>query len=197
MALKKNRVATDRQKGSQEEPRKENVMFRTYIVGRGENVARVMLNTEKNKYSTLMYEAVVSDSTRASTRINCLAGLVHTMRQLQEHKDKLKGVSVIYVVGMVSDAIQKGTFKYWLLDGKTSNGETLHETEIELWQQFAELYKDMYLNVVIRNISNAVLPRNSRFAITNEMRVDDKFSRMAWELVPEVGEGAVESDDPF
>lgn len=172
-------------------------MFRIYIAGRGGNTARVMFNQEKNKFSSLEYEAVVPSTVKASTRINSLAGLVHTLQQLQEHKDKMNGVSVIYIVGMVSDAITKGTFKYWLIDGKTSNGEALNETEIELWQQFAELYQDLFMNVVIRNISSATLPRNSRFAITNEMRVDDKFSKMVWDLVPEAGGDAVESDDPF
>lgn len=172
-------------------------MFRIYIAGRGGNTARVMLNQEKNKFSSLEYEAVVPSTVKASTRINCLAGLVHTLQQLQEHKDKLKGVSVIYTIGMVADAIIKGTFKYWLLDGKTSNGEALHETELELWSEFAELYQDLYLNVVIRNISSAALPRNTRFAITNEMRLDDKFSKTVWDLVPEAGGDAVESDSPF
>lgn len=172
-------------------------MMRIYIAGRSSAVARIMLNTEKNKFTSLEYEAVVPSTVKASTRINCLAGLVHTMRQLQENKDRLKGINVIYVVGLVSDAITKGTFKYWLADGKTSNGEALHETELELWSEFAELYQDLYLNVVIKNISSATLPRNSRFAITNEMRVDDKFSKMVWDLVPEAGGDAVESDSPF
>ena len=169
-------------------------MMRIYIAGRSSAVARIMLNTEKNKFTSLEYEAVVPSTVKASTRINCLAGLVHTMRQLQENKDRLKGINVIYVVGLVSDAITKGTFKYWLADGKTSNGEELHETELELWSEFAELYQDLYLNVVIKNISSAALPRNTRFAITNEMRLDDKMSKLVWEKVPEAGADIAEVD---
>lgn len=170
-------------------------MLRVYIPARGASVSRVVFNQESSKFSTLEYDAVVPASVKASTRINALAGVVHTLSQFKEKG--IKGIAVVFTVGLVSDAITKGTFKYWLASGENSSGEKLNETEVELWNQFAELYSEMYLNVVIKNISSATLPRNTRFAITNEQRIDDKYSKLAWDKLPEVGEAEEVEGDAF
>ncbi|MCY7866077.1 hypothetical protein [Bacillus atrophaeus] len=170
-------------------------MLRVYIPARGASVSRVVFNQESAKFSSLEYDAVVPASVKASTRINALAGVVHTLSQFKEKG--VKGISVIFTVGLVADAIQRGTFKYWLESGENNAGEKLHETEMDLWKQFAELYQEMFLSIVFKNISSATLPRNTRFSITNEMRIDDKYSRIAWDKLPEVGEAEEVEGDAF
>ena len=170
-------------------------MLRVYIPARGASVSRVVFNQDSAKFSTLEYDSVVPASVKASTRINALAGVVHTLGQFKEKG--LKGIAVIFTVGLVGDAIQKGTFKYWIADGKTSGGEDLNETELELWKEFASLYHELFLSVVFKNISSASLPRNSRFSITNEMRIDDKYSKLAWDKLPAVGEAEEVEGDAF
>lgn len=170
-------------------------MLRVYIPARGASVSRVVFNQDSAKFSTLEYDSVVPASVKASTRINALAGVVHTLSQFKEKG--VKGITVIFTVGLVADAIQRGTFKYWIADGKTSGGEDLHETELELWKEFASLYQELFLSVVFKNISSASLPRNSRFSITNEMRIDDKYSKLAWDKLPAVGEAEEVEGDAF
>lgn len=173
-------------------------MLRIYIAGRNGATARVFLNAATGKFSSNEFEPVVPYSMKASTRINCLGALVYTLGELKEKKDNLKGVSAIYTVGMVADAISRGTFKYWLLDGKTSSGEELSQEEIGLWNEFTQLYMELFTNVVIKNISTASLPRTTKYMVTSEMRMDDKYSKLVWDKVPNVEDSQEEVEDaPF
>lgn len=170
-------------------------MLRVYIPARGTAVSRLVFNQASSKYAVLEYDSVVGSDVKAATRINALAGLVHTLNQFKEKG--LTGVNVIYTVGLVSDQIQRGTFKYWIAEKKTSSGEPLHETELELWEAFAEVYQDLFLNVVIKNLSSATIRRGSQFAISNEQRIDDKYAQLAWDKLPAVGEAEEIEGDVF
>ena len=160
-------------------------MFDIFIVSKGEGSVRLMRNTVNGKVGLTEYEAVVPASEKASTRINALGGVVHTLRQLNNARDKISGIVNIYTVRLVSDAVQRGTFKYWLLDGKTSDGQELNQTELELWEEFVGLYKDMFEFINIKDVSSTSIPQNPRFRVTRDQAVLAIIASMAWDKCPE------------
>jgi hypothetical protein len=160
-------------------------MFNIFIVSRGGGAVRIMRNTVNGKVSLTEYEAVVPASEKASTRINALAGVIHTLRQLHDSRDKISGIVNIYTVRLVSDPVQRGTFKYWLLDGKTSDGQELSQTELELWEEFVGLYKDMFEFINIKDVSSTAIPKAPRFRVSREQQVLAKLASMAWDKCPE------------
>lgn len=170
---------------------------RIFIVGRKDAVSRVSFDGKSAKAQD--YEAAVPASVEACTRINCLAVLTRTMEQLstldlsKEHEP-----TVVYTIGMVADAISRGTFKYWLLNaGKKLSGEALNATEMELWTKFSGLYKDMFEHIIIKNVSDCTLPKNSKFTISQDQRLDAEYAEKAWDrvkvIVPEIEESESEA----
>lgn len=160
-------------------------MFDVFIVSRGTGAVRIMKNKANGKITQTEYETVVPASERASTRINALGGVVHTLRQLQENRDKITGIVNIYTVGILSDVIQRGTFKYWLLEKRTSDGQELNPAEIELWEEFLELYTSLFAFVNIKDIRTASIPQNPKFRVSREQQVLAKLASMAWDKCPE------------
>lgn len=173
-------------------------MFDVFVVSRGGGAARIMRNRVSGKVTQTEYEEVASGE--RSTRVNALAGVVHTLRQLYDARDKISGIVNIYTVRLVSDIIQRGTFKYWLLDGKTSDGQELSQTELELWKEFLNLYTEMFAVVNIKDISSVNIPKSPRFRITRDQAVLAKLASMAWDKCPEpatVGTVADLEEIPF
>lgn len=158
-------------------------MFDICVVSKGAGAVRLIRGN--GKVTKTEYEAVVPASERASTRVNALGGVVHTLRQLQESRDKITGIVNIYTVGLVSDVVQRGTFKYWLLEKKTSDGQELNPAEIELWEEFLELYTELFSFVNIKDISTASIPQNPRFRVSREQQALAKLASMAWDKCPE------------
>ena len=169
------------------------------IVGRSESVARITYDTVARKASAQDYiGGGVPASVSGATRINCLNVVVRTMEQLAE-KDLSEEVSptLICTIGMVVDVINNGSFKYWLLgSGTKMNGESVNETELKLWERFAELYSQLYLFITFKNVSDLKIPKNTRYAISMEQRALAEYAEKAWDRVkvtaPEIEE--VEGD---
>jgi hypothetical protein len=164
------------------------------IVGRQNSVARIFYDSVARKASAVDYQSVVPEGTQGETRINNLAVVVRTLEQLQE-----KGISeekeptMIYTVGMVVDSINKGTFKYWLKNGgKKLDGTAVNTEEMDLWTRFAELYKDMFVDVAFKDVKDGAIPKNPRFQVTKQQRIDAEYIQKAWDRVkvttPEIDE---------
>jgi hypothetical protein len=167
------------------------------IVGRGDSVSRISYDATARKASAQDYNGIVGADVKGSTRINCLSVVVRTMEQLKE-KDLSKETAptLILTIGMVVDSINDGTFKYWILgDGKKLSGDAVNETELELWNKFAELYKDMYLYVTFKNVSNVKIPKNPRYAISMEQRALNEYAEKAWDRIKVTAPEIEESED--
>lgn len=173
------------------------VMSRNIIVvGKGNSVARLIFDMETKKAKAIDYDGAVSSSVNGATRINNLAVVVRTMEQLAE-KDmsENKTVTTFYTVGMVTDMIHRGTFKHWMLnDGKKADGSAVNETELDLWNRFAELYTQLYMHVTFKDVATAKLPRNPRYAISEEQRLLDGYVKSAWERIKPEEPEVLEAD---
>ena len=159
-------------------------MFDVFVVSKGGGAVRIMRNRVNGRVTQTEYEVLSSGET-TSTRVNALGGVVHTLRQLYDARDKISGIVNIYTVRLVSDAVQRGTFKYWLLEGKTSDGREISPAELELWEEFVGLYKDMFEFINIKDISSTAIPKAPRFRVSREQAVLAKLASMAWEKCPE------------
>lgn len=159
-------------------------MFDILIVSKGGGAVRITRNRGNGRVTQTEYETLTSGE-RTSTRVNALAGVVHTLRQLQQNSDKITDIVDIYTIRLVSDAVQRGTFKYWLLKGCTSDGQELSPTELELWGEFLSLYTEMFAVVNIKDISSVNIPKSPRFRVSRDQAVLAKLASMAWDKCPE------------
>lgn len=163
------------------------IMARTImVVGRGTSVARLSYDGKKNTYKATEFQAVVDSNVQGCTRINCLAVVVHTMTQLRDTVkiQDTNEVANIFTVGLVSDMVHRGTFKHWLNgEGKKLDGSEVSETEMNLWREFTELYKDLFMNVNIRNISDTSIPEKSKFKVSAEQKALNQLTAKVWEMV--------------
>jgi hypothetical protein len=155
------------------------------IVGRGGEVCRVSNNPVKGTTKLLNYDPCVPANVTGANRINCLSIVVATLQQLKEAKmDEGKDIATIYTVGLVSDMIHNGTFKYWLNGGaKKLDGSDVDEHEIALWTEFVGLYKELFMNVNFKNVSSLNPPKNLRVRLTQDQIALNKLASMAWERV--------------
>jgi hypothetical protein len=167
------------------------------IVGRGDSVSRISYDAKARKASAQDYNGIVGADVKGSTRINCLSVVVRTMEQLKE-KDMSADTTptLILTVGMVVDTINSGTFKYWVLDGgKKLSGDAVNETELELWNRFTELYKEMYLYITFKNVSDVKIPKNPRYAISMEQRALNEYVEKAWDRIKVTAPEIEETED--
>lgn len=59
--------------------------------------------------------------------------------------------------------ITKGTFKYWILNGKTeSTGKEIPTKELEVWKEFSRLYSQVFTNVSFTSL-NFIMSKNIKY----------------------------------
>lgn len=158
------------------------------IVGRGSEVARVTYDSVANRANAKDFTGVIPSNVAAATRINTLSVVVLTMEQLLTKKqagelEQEKHPTQIVTVGLVTDMIDMGTFKYWLKSGAKSDGTAVHPAELEMWAKFAELYVQLYTDITFKNVSKLKLPKNTRYAISNEDRILADYAAKAWDRI--------------
>lgn len=167
------------------------------IVGKGNEVARLSYNSQKNSFKATNFESVVGADVKGNVRINCLSVLVHTMQQLKEMKaEESSEITTVYTIGLVSDMISKGTFKYWINgEGKKLNGDDVSDIELALWNKFTGLYLEMYMNIIIKNVSDCSLPAKPRFKPSVEQQNLAKLAEKVWDrVIPSEPEEEIEEE---
>lgn len=168
------------------------------IVGRGPASVRMTYDAVQRKTKKTEFTGIVDERVLGSTRINALTVVVATLEQIKALKeaggmDADTTPTQIITLGMVVDMISDGTFKYWLKNGgKKSDGSDVHPKELEAWQAFSVLYAELFNDVTFKNVADLKLPRNPRFAISNDQRLLAEYAEKAWDAVkiavPEIEE---------
>jgi hypothetical protein len=107
--------------------------------------------------------------------------------------------------------ITQGYYKYWIVTGKTNDGEKVEPAELALWEAFQELYSTNNLMIIIKSTSDAKISdtlkamegkyskRNGKkIVITGVQKQNDKYSTYCWdELKKLVGSGSDVIDEDF
>lgn len=172
------------------------------IVARGNGMTRVSYDSTTNKANAGDFTGKIPMTVLGATRMNGLALVNSTLRKLKEMKDagtlELETTpTLIWTLGMITDMIDNGTFKYWLKNGgKKNDGTPVHADEVILWNEFAELYTELYMDVTFKNVAKATIPTGrTRYPITQEQRTIAGFAEKAWDRVKiQVPELEEESD---
>ena len=136
------------------------------ITAQGTATNRIIINgTKKVKFN---FDCVAGPEIKGNTRINALNICDKTLKQLSESehiKSESSEPSVIYNCKMLSSAIENGFPLYWLNNGgKTLSGDTISETELNLWKEFYSEYAKNITKVIFKDSSDFVASRkNSKF----------------------------------
>ena len=160
---------------------------RVFIAGKNGVTGRVFVNMDTQEPKFTEYKEVVTATEKGATGINALNAMVKTMAQLKDLKDNGTTFTepvIIYNLGMVADQIERGTFKYWLNTGARLNGTELTPIEMNLWTEFAGLYQELFLDVIIKNISTATPPKNSKYPVTAQQKFDGVIATRLWDKLP-------------
>jgi hypothetical protein len=156
------------------------------VVGKDQSVVRLSVDTVKQTAKLTEIAGVVSGNVTGATRINCLSAITDIMEMLKDGLADETEPIVIYTVGLVVDAINNGTFKYWFLnDNKKANGDNVNDTEIEKWAKFVEMYADpeMFCKVIFKDVATKVLPRNPKYAVSMQDKALASYIDAAWKKV--------------
>lgn len=158
------------------------------IASRGGNVSRFSYTPTTKSAKAMDYKHCEKGG-----RIPALRAVVHSMKQILA---KPEGISTIYAPGLVADNFARGTFKFWLMDGVTAQGNPLDKEEIDLWVEIANLYTENFAFINIRNISDLKLPKNRKYNVTAEQKTLDALVTKLWDRVPkDTQSGAIEESE--
>ncbi len=103
-----------------------------------------------------------SDTTNAIYVVN---------KYLKKIKEELPNNSKIHsriiIDHKIYSAITKGTYKYWILNGKTeTTNRQINEVELNTWKEFASLYSELFAHVVFMSL-NLMLQSKPKYNVKN------------------------------
>lgn len=158
------------------------------IVGRNCAISRCVYDQAERKKMFIDYSSVVPSTTVGATRINALAVVNRTLTQIQEKLAAPGAVAgeptTIYTLGIVTDMIHNGTFKFWLAnDGHKKDGSAVDPMEMELWREFSELYSALYNNICFKDVAKLKIQERPKYPISTEQRVLFQVLEETWKRV--------------
>lgn len=123
-----------------------------------------------------------------ATRESALYALVEQLKTLDV--TDIDRPVYIYVIKSLHDMIMNGTYKYWILSGKKSNGEDISESEMKLWIEFHTLYTELGLYVHIKDIFGCKLSSGNKFKPSRNALAGDKYAKVLWKKLADMGIGS-------
>jgi hypothetical protein len=180
---------------------------RIFMATQGSHTVGVRLNLTEKKAKRFDY-----DHEGNETRYSALEGLVSELNSFNLEENKLP--LQLFVNDHLYKNIINGYYKYWILTGKTQEGEKISEEEISLWTMFNEIYSVNNLKVIIKSTSEAKISeslksmegkyatkgrnKGKRITISATQKQNDKYSNYCWdELKKIVGNGSDIIEEDF
>jgi hypothetical protein len=152
------------------------------IVGKKSFMVKKVYDLDKKTKSKLDEDIkpVVPETVVGATRINCLSVIVETLKNIQAHNAD----GELFVIHTLDQFISwVDTAKYWIRDGKKLDGTEVNAVELDLWKEFFTVYKEVCEDVIFKDSAKLRLPRNPRFAITDDQRSFAKEIDAIWQVV--------------
>lgn len=167
--------------------------MKIYLASQANKTVGVKLDLSAVKAKKIEYTHEGSE-----TKISCLEAIISEMTKVE-----VKNLDVpvqFFINSFTYNTIQNGYYKYWLLTGKNSEGETISEDEISLWEAFNNLMTEKGLYIIFKNAFSAKIDskkkRNSKAKITLADKANDKYISYSWEQLKKiVGESPDVEDD--
>lgn len=162
-----------------------------YLASESNVTVGVNLNLTERKASKLEYTGSTTN-----TRMTALEAVIGELKKL--NAEELTVPVQMFINAHLYTNIINGYFKYWLMTGKTSEGEEIAPEELTLWEEFLMLNSEKNLLVIYKDSSKATLKHKKKSKYYKETKLDkqnDKYITYSWSKVKElVGEPEVEDD---
>ena len=117
---------------------------------------RIYMATQKNKTVGIRLDLTAKkanrfdyDNTSVETRYSALESVLSELNNIKLEESDLP--VQLFVNDHLYKNIINGYYKYWILTGKTNDGEKIEEEELALWQMFHEIYSAYNLKIIIKS----------------------------------------------
>jgi hypothetical protein len=184
-----------------------NTDMRIFMATQGKKTILIRLNLTDRKAKRFEY-----DHETMETRRSALESLISELSNFDLENNTLP--LQLFVNDHLYKNIINGYYKYWILTGKTNEGEKIDEEELTLWELFNEIYSEHNLKVIVKSTSEAKISeklkamegkyankgRNAgkRITISATQKQNDKYSTYCWdELKKIVGNGSDIIEEDF
>lgn len=129
---------------------------RIFLLSKNNTTVGVAYNQNANTASKLLFK---SEKSTADGKNNYQLTSMDSINTFLEKLDisTFDNVCQIYVPSVIEEAIKSETYKFWLLTGVNSKGETVDPALMEVWQKFADLMSEKGQYFVFRSIATCFL----------------------------------------
>lgn len=176
-----------------------NTDMRIFMATQANHTVGIRLNLTEKKAKRFDY-----NHEGVETRYSALESVVSELNSFDLENNTLP--LQLFVNDHLYKNIVNGYYKYWILTGKTNEGEKIDENEITLWEMFNELYSKHNLKIIIKSTTEAKISdrlkamegkfatkgrnKGKRITISSAQKNNDKYSTYCWtELKKLIGDG--------
>lgn len=163
---------------------------RIFLATKKENTVGVNFNVTDNKANkfTIVYDNAGKEMQGFSdTRLSALSALVEVIEKTDI--EELNNVVPVFVNQSLAEFLQNETYKFWILTGAKSTGETIQETEMNMLKKFVDVWKEKGDYFVIRDIFTCRIhdkvkadpAKLAKFKLYS--RQNDAYCRYAWQEI--------------
>jgi hypothetical protein len=183
-----------------------NTDMRIFMATQGNKTIGVRLNLTEKKANRFEY-----DHDGIETRYSALEGIVSELNKFDLENNTLP--LQIFTNDHLYKNIINGYYKYWILTGKTNEGEKIEESEIELWEMFNEFYSKHNLKIIIKSTSEARISdslkamegkyatkgrnKGKKITISAAQKQNDKYSSYCWDEIKKIATDGGEIIEDF
>lgn len=177
---------------------------------------RIYIATKANKSVLIRLDLTAKTAKRfeydhdgIETRVSALEAIVSELTNI--NFEEITVPVQLFVNDHMFKNITQGYYKYWIVTGKTNDGEKVDKAELDLWEAFQDMYSTNNLLIIIKSTSDAKISENlksmegkyskrngKKIVITGVQKQNDKYSTYIWdELNKLVGSGSDVIDEDF
>ena len=180
---------------------------------------RIYMATQKNKTVGIRLDLTAKkanrfdyDNTSVETRYSALESVLSELNNIKLEESDLP--VQLFVNDHLYKNIINGYYKYWILTGKTNDGEKIEEEELALWQMFHEIYSAYNLKIIIKSTYEAKISeslkamegkiaskgrnKGKKIEISAIQKLSDKYSKYCMDEVKKlVGDGNEVIEEDF
>lgn len=155
---------------------------RIFLLSKNNITIGVAYNQSANTATKLQFKSALET---ADGKNNYQLTSIDSINKILDKLDvsTFDNVCQVYVPSIIEEAIKSENYKFWLLTGKNSKGETVDPELINVWQTFADLMGEKGQYFVFRSIATCFLKdyvvNNPKVLAKVDLfrRVNDNYAR--------------------
>lgn len=142
-------------------------------------VATFLLSSDVKQAKAFVTTGKITTDFANSARINCLSEMIDNINKMTanenfvEDKTELK----IWTLGIVSDIVNKGTFKKWINNGGKKSDETsISDIELQLWKDFAIVYAKHFNSIEVYNTNIITTHKTKSYSNNSNNSYNNRYA---------------------